>query len=344
MASLTSGAGAEGGIGVRRRSAAAARAGSDASMDAASLAAGGSRAAARRSSRKGPGDGRGRGGSGSGLGASGAGGSPPPRPSGRGSGKAAGVAAEEGSGRAAARRASTLRTRARSVRRALHVGGERDEGDREEEGEDELHRPRKRTPRHCSRLNSRVRMPKPLFLRPGRDDAARRRHPWVFSRALAGSPPGAAGEIEVRSASGALLGRGFASPRSSIAARLWRFDDGPLDAAFVGGRVRGGGAAARALRAAARPTATASSTPRGTAFPASSSTATGTSSSSRRRRRGRRRRGPSGCRPFAALFPEASILQRNDLASRHGEGLALEDELLAGERVRPVASRSGKGA
>ena len=48
-----------------------------------------------------------------------------------------------------------------------------------------------------------------LLLRAGRDDAARRRHPWVFSRAIAGAPPG--GEVEVRSASRQLLGRGFAS-------------------------------------------------------------------------------------------------------------------------------------
>ena len=44
-----------------------------------------------------------------------------------------------------------------------------------------------------------------------------------------------------------------------------------------------------------------------------------------------------------ALFPAASILQRNDVASRHGEGLPLEDELLAG-RGRRGACRSARGA
>ncbi len=58
-----------------------------------------------------------------------------------------------------------------------------------------------------------------LTLRPGRDEAARRRHPWVFSRALLEAPR-SAGEVEVRSAGRQLLGRGFASPSSSIAARL----------------------------------------------------------------------------------------------------------------------------
>ncbi len=173
-------------------------------------------------------------------------------------------------------------------------------------------------------------MSKPLFLRPGRDDAARRRHPWVFSRALSGSPAPDAAEVEVRAASGALLGRGFASPRSSIAARLWRFDDGPLDAGFVKGRV----ASARALRDRLVPAETDGYRvvhAEGDGLPGLvvdrygdvlvvQATTAGTDAAR-----------PLWLPALRELLPGASILQRNDLASRHGEGLALEDELLAGD-------------
>jgi 23S rRNA (cytosine1962-C5)-methyltransferase len=168
-----------------------------------------------------------------------------------------------------------------------------------------------------------------LSLRPGRDEAARRRHPWVFSRALAGRPPGAAEEVEVRSASRAFLGRGFASPRSSIAARLWRFDEGPLDAAYVRGLVE---SAAR-LRDRFLPPETDGYRlvhAEGDGLPGLvvdryanvlvlQATTAGTEASR-----------PLWLPALRALFPAASILQRNDVASRHGEELPLEDELLAG--------------
>ena len=169
-----------------------------------------------------------------------------------------------------------------------------------------------------------------LNLRPGRDDAARRRHPWVFSRALAGSPPREAGEAELRSASGAFLGRGFSSPRSSIAARLWRFADGPLDADFVRSLVE---AAAR-LRERFVPPGTDGFRlvhAEGDGLPglvvdryadvlAVQATTAGTEAAR-----------PLWLPALRDLFPRVSILQRNDLPSRHGEGLPLEDELLAGE-------------
>ncbi len=168
-----------------------------------------------------------------------------------------------------------------------------------------------------------------LTLRPGRDDAARRRHPWVFSRALAGSPPGPAEEIEIRSASREFLGRGFSSPRSSIAARLWRFDEGPLDAELVRERVE---AAAR-LRDRFVPPETDGYRlvhAEGDGLPGLvvdryadvlvlQATTAGTEAAR-----------PLWLPALGALFPGASILQRNDLPSRHGEGLPLDDELLAG--------------
>ncbi|HYN42778.1 MAG TPA: class I SAM-dependent rRNA methyltransferase [Thermoanaerobaculia bacterium] len=174
-------------------------------------------------------------------------------------------------------------------------------------------------------------MLKPLFLKPGRDDAARRRHPWVFSRALSGNPPASAEELEIRSASGALLGRGFASPRSSIAARIWRFDDGPLDAAFVSGRVK---EAAR-LRERFVPPLTDGYRlihAEGDSLPGLVVDRYGDVLVVQATTAGTEAARPLWLPALLALLPEASILQRNDLASRHGEGLGLEDEALAGAR------------
>ncbi|MGB8860882.1 MAG: class I SAM-dependent methyltransferase [Ilumatobacteraceae bacterium] len=87
-----------------------------------------------------------------------------------------------------------------------------------------------------------------LWLQTGREKSLARRHPWVFSGAVArvdGSPePGAT--VLVRAADGAELGWAAYSPASQIRARMWTFDPAAvIDDAFVAGRV----AAAAARRA-----------------------------------------------------------------------------------------------
>ena len=87
-----------------------------------------------------------------------------------------------------------------------------------------------------------------LVLKPGREKSLRRRHPWVFSGAVArvdGNPT--SGEtVQVRSSSGEPLALAAYSPQSQIRARAWRFGkEGAVDAAFLRERVR----AAVALRA-----------------------------------------------------------------------------------------------
>ena len=78
-----------------------------------------------------------------------------------------------------------------------------------------------------------------MTLRSGREKSVRRRHPWVFSGAVAevtGSPePG--DTVEVRTAGGERLGSAAFSPASQIRARMWTFDDAPVDDAFVAGRI-----------------------------------------------------------------------------------------------------------
>jgi 23S rRNA (cytosine1962-C5)-methyltransferase len=84
-----------------------------------------------------------------------------------------------------------------------------------------------------------------LTLKPGREESVLRRHPWVFSGAVARSEGDSSdGLAQVRSASGEALGLGLAAPASQIQARLWTFSDEPLDSQLLGSRF----AAARTLR------------------------------------------------------------------------------------------------
>ncbi|HEY4223906.1 MAG TPA: 23S rRNA (cytosine(1962)-C(5))-methyltransferase RlmI, partial [Myxococcota bacterium] len=78
-----------------------------------------------------------------------------------------------------------------------------------------------------------------VVLSPGKDKAARRRHPWIFSGAIAKAPAGAGvgDTVDVVDKLGALLGRGAYSPSSQIRVRLWTFDDTAVDDAFFRTRV-----------------------------------------------------------------------------------------------------------
>jgi 23S rRNA (cytosine1962-C5)-methyltransferase len=72
-----------------------------------------------------------------------------------------------------------------------------------------------------------------LTLKRGREASVLRRHPWVFSGAVAeASGDGSDGRAEVLDAGGRLLGRGAYSPDSQIVARLWTFEDRAIDAAL----------------------------------------------------------------------------------------------------------------
>ncbi len=79
-----------------------------------------------------------------------------------------------------------------------------------------------------------------LTLKPGRERSLLRRHPWVFSGAIQrvdeGLEPGET--VDILSAEGEFLGRGFYSPRSQIRARVWTFEDVPVDEQFFRGRIR----------------------------------------------------------------------------------------------------------
>jgi len=72
-----------------------------------------------------------------------------------------------------------------------------------------------------------------LTLKPGREASVLRRHPWVFSGAVARSEgDGSDGVAEIVDAKGRSLALGAYSPGSQIRARLWSFDGRRPDAAL----------------------------------------------------------------------------------------------------------------
>ncbi len=72
-----------------------------------------------------------------------------------------------------------------------------------------------------------------LKLKPGREESLLRRHPWLFSGAVASRQgDGSDGLAEVLDSRGQPLARGAYSPRSQILARLWTFDGRTPDRAL----------------------------------------------------------------------------------------------------------------
>jgi 23S rRNA (cytosine1962-C5)-methyltransferase len=78
-----------------------------------------------------------------------------------------------------------------------------------------------------------------LILKPGREKSLKRRHPWIFSGAVAKlhGEPGAGDTVEVRSAFGDFLALAAYSPRSQIVARVWTWEERAIDGAFFRERV-----------------------------------------------------------------------------------------------------------
>ena len=73
-----------------------------------------------------------------------------------------------------------------------------------------------------------------LVLKSGREKSLKRRHPWVFSGAVAkvtGQPE--SGEtIEIHSSDGEFLAVAAYNPQSQITARAWDWQRREIDAAF----------------------------------------------------------------------------------------------------------------
>lgn len=88
-----------------------------------------------------------------------------------------------------------------------------------------------------------------VTLKKAKDRPVRRRHPWIFSGAIAHAAPAQLGDtVVVRDAGGETLGRGAFSPSSQIRVRMFTFDPVTLlDEAFLRARVDDAVALRRAL-------------------------------------------------------------------------------------------------
>ncbi|MGH8635427.1 MAG: class I SAM-dependent rRNA methyltransferase [Burkholderiales bacterium] len=73
-----------------------------------------------------------------------------------------------------------------------------------------------------------------LILKAGREKSLKRRHPWVFSGAVAKvqGEPGPGETVAIGSATGEFLAVGAYSPKSQIVARVWAWEDRAIDGAF----------------------------------------------------------------------------------------------------------------
>lgn len=76
-------------------------------------------------------------------------------------------------------------------------------------------------------------------LKPGRESSLVRRHPWIFSGAVATIEGSATrGEtVDVVADDGTFLGRGAISPPSQIRVRMWTFDDAPVEESLFAARL-----------------------------------------------------------------------------------------------------------
>lgn len=79
-----------------------------------------------------------------------------------------------------------------------------------------------------------------IFLKPGREKSLLRRHPWIFSGAIhhLDEEPASGSTVDLLSASGHFLARASYSPASQIRARVWTFEDEPVDREFFRKQIR----------------------------------------------------------------------------------------------------------
>ncbi|MCC7511286.1 MAG: class I SAM-dependent methyltransferase [Anaerolineae bacterium] len=79
-----------------------------------------------------------------------------------------------------------------------------------------------------------------IILKPGREKSLLRRHPWIFSGAVArvDDEPAPGASVDLLTSKGGFLARAAYSPHSQIRARVWTFDDEPVDAEFFRRRLR----------------------------------------------------------------------------------------------------------
>ncbi len=87
-----------------------------------------------------------------------------------------------------------------------------------------------------------------IVLKPGKDKPMLAHHPWIFSGAIARAENASDGDtVDIHNAAGRWLARGYYNARSQIAARVWTWNDEPIDRAFLRARLERALAARDAL-------------------------------------------------------------------------------------------------
>jgi 23S rRNA (cytosine1962-C5)-methyltransferase len=79
-----------------------------------------------------------------------------------------------------------------------------------------------------------------VILKPGREKSLLRRHPWIFSGAIQHvvEEPISGGTVDLLSSERQFLARASYSPTSQIRARVWTFEEEPVDQEFFRRKIR----------------------------------------------------------------------------------------------------------
>jgi len=178
-------------------------------------------------------------------------------------------------------------------------------------------------------------------LKPDRERAIRKGHPWVFSGAIQGDE-GAEGAAlaAVESASGERLGIGFWSPRSQIRVRMLAGETSWRGERFFSERL----AAALALRAAVVPAGTTGYrvlNAEGDSLPGWVVDRFGDVLVSQITVAGLAALREEALAALAAAMPGLAILENDDLAARRLEGLPLEDRAFRGVIPEEIGFEEG---
>lgn len=80
----------------------------------------------------------------------------------------------------------------------------------------------------------------PITLNPNREKSLLRRHPWIFASAIkqVDDEPASGATVDLLSSEGHFLARASYSPISQIRARVWTFNDEPVDMEFLRKKIR----------------------------------------------------------------------------------------------------------
>lgn len=81
-----------------------------------------------------------------------------------------------------------------------------------------------------------------IIIKPGREKSLLRRHPWVFASAIQAldDVPASGSTVDLIDTKGNFLARASYSHHSQIRARVWTFEDEPVDKEFFKKRIRAG--------------------------------------------------------------------------------------------------------